>query len=94
MLELTTRVQDHNLCGKWQRLYRPPIARNTEIVPKEPFCRAGQEIELSVLYEEKPLASADIKAVSKKEGRRLDPPERTRMGWQGFPSTWMADACF
>ncbi|MGV8090111.1 MAG: DUF4198 domain-containing protein [Methanothrix sp.] len=48
-----------------------PLHGILEIVPKEPFCRAGQEIELSVLYEEKPLASADIKAVSKKEGREI-----------------------
>jgi len=48
-----------------------PLHGILEIMPKEPFCRQGQEIELCVLYEEKPLAFADIKAVSKKEGREI-----------------------
>lgn len=48
-----------------------PMHGILEIVPKEPFCRSGEVAELSVLYEEKPLASAEVKAVSKKEGKEI-----------------------
>ncbi len=42
-----------------------------EIVPGKPWCQVGQDIELQVFYEGKPLASAEIKAVSKQEGREM-----------------------
>jgi uncharacterized GH25 family protein len=42
-----------------------------EIVPKMPWCQVGQETELQVFYEGKPLASAEIKAVAKNEGKEM-----------------------
>jgi uncharacterized GH25 family protein len=42
-----------------------------EIVPKEPLCSVGHEIELQVFYEGKPLAGEEVKAVSKKTGKEM-----------------------
>ena len=42
-----------------------------EIVPKESLCAVGQEIELQVFYEGKPLAGEEVKAVSKKTGKEM-----------------------
>jgi uncharacterized GH25 family protein len=42
-----------------------------EIVPEEARCHVGKETELKVYYEGKPLASAEVKAVSKKEGKEM-----------------------
>jgi uncharacterized GH25 family protein len=42
-----------------------------EIVPAEPFCRVGQETELRVYYEGDPLPMAEIKAVSRNEGKEM-----------------------
>jgi uncharacterized GH25 family protein len=42
-----------------------------EIVPKEPHCTVGQEIELQVFYEGKPLCRAEVKAVSKSAGKEI-----------------------
>lgn len=48
-----------------------PLHGILEIVPTEPFGRAGESVEMKVLYEDKPLASTEIKAVSKKEGKEM-----------------------
>jgi uncharacterized GH25 family protein len=42
-----------------------------EIVPKMPWCQVDQETELQVFYEGKPLASTEIKAVAKNEGKEM-----------------------
>ena len=42
-----------------------------EIVPKDVRCEVGGEVELSVYYEGKNLASAEVKAVSKEEGKEM-----------------------
>ncbi|NQU03466.1 MAG: DUF4198 domain-containing protein, partial [Syntrophaceae bacterium] len=42
-----------------------------EIVPKDIRCEVGSEVELSVFYEGKNLASAEVKAVLKKEGKEV-----------------------
>jgi uncharacterized GH25 family protein len=48
-----------------------PLHGILEIVPKEPFGRAGEVMEMKVLYEDKPLVAAEVKAVSKKEGKEM-----------------------
>jgi len=48
-----------------------PLHGILEIVPKEPFGHVGEPMELTVLYEGKPLASADVKAISKREGKEM-----------------------
>ena len=42
-----------------------------EIVPKDIRCEVGSEVELNVFYEGKNLVSAEVKAVSKKEGKEI-----------------------
>ena len=42
-----------------------------EIVPKDIRCEVGGEVELDVYYEGKNLASAEVKAVSKEEGKEM-----------------------
>lgn len=42
-----------------------------EIVPREPHCIVGREIELQVFYEGKPLGGAEVKAVSKRAGKEM-----------------------
>ena len=42
-----------------------------EIVPKDIRCEVGSEVELNIFYEGKNLASAEVKAVSKKEGKEM-----------------------
>ena len=42
-----------------------------EIVPEDIRCEVGSEVELNVFYEGKNLASAEVKAVSKKEGKEM-----------------------
>lgn len=48
-----------------------PLHGILEIVPKEPFVHVGETMDLRVLYEDKPLASAEVKAVSEKEGKEM-----------------------
>jgi uncharacterized GH25 family protein len=42
-----------------------------EIVPKDIRCEVGSEVKLNVSYEGKNLASAEVKAVSKKKGKEM-----------------------
>lgn len=42
-----------------------------EIVPEDIRCEVGSEVELSVYYEGKNLASAEVKAISKEEGKEM-----------------------
>ena len=42
-----------------------------EIVPEDIRCEVGSEVELTVYYEGKSLASAEVKAVSKNEGKEM-----------------------
>lgn len=42
-----------------------------EIVPKDIRCEVGSEVELNVFYEGKNLASAEVKAISKEEGKEM-----------------------
>jgi uncharacterized GH25 family protein len=45
--------------------------RQDEIVPGRSWFSVGSDAEMQVFYEGSPLASADIKAVSKKEGKEM-----------------------
>lgn len=64
-----------------------------EIVPAEPFCRVGKETELKVYYEGDPLSMAEIKAVSRNEGKEMastktDEQGRARVSVSGS-GEWM-----
>ena len=56
-----------------------------EIVPAEPFCKIGQETKLKIYYEGDPLPSAEVKAVSKKEGREMATVATDEQGWARVP---------
>jgi uncharacterized GH25 family protein len=64
-----------------------------ETVPVTPWCPAGQEIELQVFYEGKPLAGEDIKAISKIEGKEMSLVKTDEQGIARIPVTrdgeWM-----
>lgn len=65
-----------------------------EIVPGKPRCQAGQDIELQVFYEGKPLASAEIKAVSKQEGKEMALVKTDEQGSAHVPVTVPGDWMF
>lgn len=48
-----------------------PLHGILEIVPMDIRCEVGNEVELNVFYGGKNLASAEVKAVSKKEGKEM-----------------------
>lgn len=64
-----------------------------ESVPSKPWCQEGQEAELQVFYEGKPLASEDVKAVSRKEGKEMALIKTDEQGKVRIPVTtdgeWM-----
>jgi uncharacterized GH25 family protein len=64
-----------------------PLHGILEIVPKEPICQVGKDIELSVLYEEKPLASAQIVVVSKRQGKEIASSRTDEKGLVRIPIT-------
>lgn len=64
-----------------------PLHGILEIVPKEPICSVGRDTVLSVLYEEKPLASAEIKVVSKREGKEIASARTDEQGLARIPIT-------
>jgi uncharacterized GH25 family protein len=65
-----------------------------EIVPKESLCAVGQEIELQVFYEGKPLSGAEVKAVSKKTGEEMALVRTDEMGMAGINVTEVGDWMF
>jgi uncharacterized GH25 family protein len=64
-----------------------------EAVPIKPWCQVGQEAELQIFYEGKPLAFAEVKAVSKKEGKEMALIKTDEQGKVQIPVTtdgeWM-----
>lgn len=64
-----------------------PLHGILEIVPKEPVCQIGKDMELSVLYEDKPLASAQIIAVSKQQGKEVASSKTDENGLARIPIT-------
>jgi uncharacterized GH25 family protein len=64
-----------------------------ETVPSKPWCQVGQEAELQIFYEGKPLASGEVKAVSRKEGKEMALVKADEQGKAHIPVTtdgeWM-----
>lgn len=64
-----------------------------EAVPSKPWCQVGQEAELQVFYEGRPLAFEDVKAVSRKEGKEMALVKTDEQGKVRIPVTtdgeWM-----
>jgi uncharacterized GH25 family protein len=70
-----------------------PLHGILEIVPGKPNCSVGEELALLVYYEDKPLAGAEVKAVSKKEGKEMALIKADDLGTVRIPITadgeWM-----
>ena len=64
MAKRIVTIGDSAYCSK-------PLHGVLEIVPTDTRCEVGDEVELKVFYEGKSLASAEVKAVSKKEGKEV-----------------------
>jgi uncharacterized GH25 family protein len=64
-----------------------------EAVPGRSWFSVGSDAEMQVFYEGSPLASADIKAVSKKEGKEMALVKTNEQGKASIPITtdgeWM-----
>jgi uncharacterized GH25 family protein len=64
-----------------------------EAVPSKPWWQVGQEAELQVFYEGKPLAFEDVKAVSQKVGKDMTLIKTDEQGRARIPITtdgeWM-----
>jgi uncharacterized GH25 family protein len=64
-----------------------------EAVPRKPWCQVGQDAELQVFYEGKPLAFGEVKAISRKEGKEMALVKADEQGKARIPVTtdgeWM-----
>jgi len=64
-----------------------------ETVPSKPWCQVGQASEMQVFYEGKPLAFAEVKAVSQKTGKEMALVKADDQGKVSIPVTidgeWM-----
>jgi len=64
-----------------------------EIVSNKPVYAKGEEAKIRVFYEDKPLAQAEVKAVSEKEGEETAKTKTDEQGWARIPLTvggeWM-----
>ena len=56
-----------------------------EIVPKKSWCAVGQEIELQIFYEGRPLPGEEVKAVSKTEGKWIALVKTDEQGFASIP---------
>jgi uncharacterized GH25 family protein len=69
------------------------LAGILDIVPKEAIAKVGKPLELTVFYDGKKLAGAEVKAISKKEGKETAAPLTGKDGVAKVPITadgkWM-----
>jgi len=73
---------------------KDPVHGILEIVPKKPVFTQGEEAEIWVFYEDKPLAGAEVKAVSEKEGKLMAETKTDDQGWARVPLTVAGDWMF
>lgn len=73
---------------------KDPVHGILEIVPQEPRFSKGEEAQFRVFYEGKPLAGADVKAVSEKEGKLMAQTKTDDQGWAKIPLTVAGDWMF
>ena len=75
-----------------------PVHRILEIVPEKVCCTAGEELELTVYYEDKPLSGVEVKAVSGEMGQEMACLQTDDNGTVRFPlsvkGNWMFLARF
>jgi uncharacterized GH25 family protein len=79
--------------GDAQPELKDPVHGILEIVPKKPEFSHGEEAEIRVFYGDKPLAEAEVKAVSEKEGTLVAETKTDDQGWAKVlltvPGDWM-----
>ncbi|HOT07377.1 MAG: Nickel uptake substrate-specific transmembrane region [Methanosaeta sp. PtaB.Bin039] len=79
--------------GEGQSDLKEPMHGILEIVPKKPAYAKGEEAEIRVFYEGKPLAEAEVRAVSGKDGKEMAQTKTDEEGWARVPLTedgeWM-----
>jgi len=71
--------------GETTEYHPEPIHGIFEAVPDLPYCNAGESINFSVYYEGKPIASADVKAISKAEGKEIIATKTDERGKASIP---------
>lgn len=82
------------LVGGSQPELKDPVHGILEIVPKKPEYSQGEGAEIRVFYEDKPLAEADVKAVSEKEGKLMAKTKTDDQGCATVPLTVPGDWMF
>jgi uncharacterized GH25 family protein len=80
--------------GGAQPELKDPAHGILEIVPKKPEFSQGEEAEIRVFYEDKPLPEAEVKAVSEKEGKLMAEIKTDDQGWAKVPLTVPGDWMF
>lgn len=71
-----------------------PVHGILEIVPKKSGFQQGEDAEIRVFYEGKPLSEAEVKAVSDKEGKLMTQANTDDQGWAKIPLSVAGDWMF
>jgi uncharacterized GH25 family protein len=80
--------------GGAQPELKDPVHGILEIVPRKPEFFQGEEAEIRVFYEDKPLTEVEVKAVSEKEGKLMAKTKTDDQGWARVPLTVPGDWMF
>ncbi len=80
--------------GDPQPELKEPIHGILEIVPRRLGFSQGEDAEIRVFYEGKPLAETDVKAISEKEGKLMAKTKTDNEGWAKIPLTVAGDWMF
>jgi uncharacterized GH25 family protein len=79
------------LVGEARPEPKEPVHGILAIVPRKLGFSLGEDAEIRVFYEGKPLAGADVKAVSEKEGKLMADTKTDDQGWAKIPLTVAGD---
>ena len=80
--------------GNDQLELKDPMHGIFEIVPSEARFRKGEDAEMRVFYEGRPLAGAELRVVSEKEGKEMAQIKTDDNGWAKTPMTEDGDWMF
>jgi uncharacterized GH25 family protein len=82
------------LVGEARPELKEPVHGILEIVPRKLGFFQGEDAEIRVFYEGKPLAEAEVKAISEKEGKLMAEIKTDDQGWAKIPLTVAGDWMF
>lgn len=82
------------IVGDGQLQLKEPVHGILEIVPRKLRFSQGEVAEIRVFYEGKPLAAAEVKAISEKEGKVMAETKTDDQGWAKIPLTVAGDWMF